>query len=151
VVVSFSVNHPDAARQHESGAASVADRIEAAERLKNLGWRIRMRIDPMILGFSYGDLATQIRRLGPERVTLGTLRAESSLPRFVGNGLFHALESPTVSRGLARYPMAQRLDLYRQAIDVLRGLCPIGLCEETPDVWNALGLDTAAKSCNCGS
>jgi len=26
----------------------------------------------------------------------------------------------------------------------------MGLCEETPAVWKALGLDIEAKTCNCG-
>ncbi|MBM4041828.1 MAG: hypothetical protein FJ290_25300 [Planctomycetes bacterium] len=151
VVVSFSVNSPEAARDHERGAAPVEDRFEAARQLKAKGWRVRMRIDPMILGYDYGWTIEEVKALGPERVTIGTLRAEHSLPKYVENGLFEALVPPATPRGLARYPREQRLALYRQAIEALRGTCPLGLCEETPDIWDALGLDKAAKSCNCGS
>ena len=151
VILSFSVNSPEAARQHEQGAAPVEERLVAARQLKARGWRLRMRIDPMILGFDYAWIADQVRRLGPERVTLGTLRAEAHLPRFVENGLFAALEKPAEERALARYPKAARVALYRQALDALSGTCSIGLCEETADVWEALGLDSEAKSCNCGS
>jgi len=151
VIVSFSVNSPAAARRYERGAAPVEQRLSAAETLKAKGWRIRLRIDPMILGFDYTWVATRARHIGPERVTLGSLRAEPNLPRFVENGLFADLEAPGDGRGLARYPKERRLALYRQATEQLRGVCPIGLCEETPDIWDALGLDTAAKSCNCGS
>jgi len=151
VVASFSVNAPEAARTHERGAAPVEDRLQAARDLKAKGWRVRLRIDPMILGFDYAWIIDQVRRLVPERVTLGSLRAEKSLPRYVNNGILSQLEMPDDGKGLARYPREQRLALYRQAVDALAGLCPIGLCEETPDVWEALGLDTAAKSCNCGS
>ena len=151
VVISFSVNHPEATRKYERGAAPTEDRLEAASRLKAMGWRIRIRIDPMLLGFEYGGIAEEVRSLPPERVTLGSLRAEPNLERFIRNGLFSALEKPTDDKGLARYPKPQRLALYRQAADVLSGLCPMGLCEETPDIWKALGLDTSAKSCNCGS
>jgi hypothetical protein len=105
----------------------------------------------MILGFGYKWIIEQVRGLAPERVTLGTLRAERNLDRYVNNGLFAALEQPADKVGLARYPLAQRLTLYRQATDALRGVCPLGLCEETPQVWDALGLDKDAKSCNCGS
>ncbi|MBM4031304.1 MAG: hypothetical protein FJ291_05905 [Planctomycetes bacterium] len=151
VIVSFSVNSPEAARDHERGAAPVESRLEAARQLKASGWRVRMRIDPMILGYDYTWLIAQVKALGPERVTIGALRAEANLPKFVENGLFEALEPPTGRKGLARYPREQRLALYRQAIEALRDTCPIGLCEETPDIWDALGLDKAAKSCNCGS
>ncbi|HUT35821.1 MAG TPA: hypothetical protein VNE39_20205 [Planctomycetota bacterium] len=151
VIVSFSVNSPEAARDHERGAAPVEDRLDAAHQLKARGWRVRMRIDPMILGYDYAWVIEQLRRLAPERVTLGTLRAEANLPRFVENGLFDALVPPATPKGLARYPRDQRLALYRQAVEALRDTCPLGLCEETPDIWDALGLDKQAKSCNCGS
>lgn len=151
VIVSFSVNSPQAARKHEAGAARVADRLAAARRLKSQGWRVRMRLDPIILGFDYAWITEQLRHLEPERLTLGTLRAEANLWRFVDNGLFSALKAPSDVRGLARYPMDQRLALYRPVVEAMSPVCPIGLCEETPDVWDALGLDKAAKSCNCGS
>jgi spore photoproduct lyase len=150
VAVSFSVNSPEAGAQFEQGAAPVKDRLAAAKRLKKNGWRIRMRIDPMILGFDYAWVVEQVRKLSPERITLGTLRAERNLPRFTEKGLFDKLEPNTDNRKLSRYPLDLRLDLYRQATKKLNGLCPIGLCEETPDVWDALGLDKESKSCNCG-
>ena len=151
VIISFSVNSPEAIRKHERGAATAADRLDSARRLKEGGWRLRIRLDPMMLGFDYAWVIEQIKRLAPERVTLGTLRAEENLHRFTDNGLFADLEIPHDKAALARYPLAKRLALYRQATRVLKPLCPMGLCEETPDVWDALGLDTTAKSCNCGS
>jgi DNA repair photolyase len=149
VIVSFSVNAPKAARIHEKGAAPVGDRLRAAAQLKSLGWRIRMRIDPMILGFDYRRVAEQVRRLSPERVTLGTLRAERNLPRYVGNGLFKDLEQPADPKSLARYPKDVRLAIYRQATEVLSKDIPLALCEETLDIWNALSLDAQSKKCNC--
>ncbi len=149
VTVSFSVNSPEAAKALERGAAPVADRFRAARRLKAMGWRVRIRIDPMVLGYSYEATVEKVRALGPERITLGTLRAESNLDRYVGKGLFADLVEQE-GKGLARYPRETRLAIYRVAVDRLRGTAPIGLCEETYDIWDALGLDTASKSCNCG-
>lgn len=151
VIVSFSVNNPEAARRYERGAATVSDRMRAAERLKANGWRVRIRIDPMMLGFDYARTAERVRKLSPERVTLGSLRAEPNLVRRVDKGLFSDLESGGHARALARYPLKARLTLYRQALSSLRETCAIGLCEETPEVWRALGLDPELKSCNCGS
>ena len=151
VIVSFSVTSPALAAQHERGAAAVADRLEAARQLAAAGWRVRLRIDPMFLGAEYRELAQQVRELAPERVTLGSLRAEPHLLRVIGDGLFSDLERPAQKSALARYPLPARLELYRPVVELLRGLCPIGLCEETRDVWDALGLDADAKSCNCGS
>ncbi len=150
VIVSFSVNSDDAARRHESGAAPVAERLEAARRLRAAGWRVRIRIDPIIAGFDYREIAGRVRRLRPERVTLGALRAEHSLPRFAGRNLFAELVKPRAANGLARYPLRRRLALFRGVLKILGNHCPLGLCEETPRVWKALGLEPAAKSCNCG-
>jgi DNA repair photolyase len=151
VLVSFSVNSRAAARDHEQGAASVEDRLEAARQLKAAGWRVRIRIDPMILGYDYAWIIDQVRRLAPERVTLGTLRAEPALIRLDSEGLFAKLKRPADPKGLARYPKADRIAIYRQGVDALRAVCPVALCEETQDVWLTLGLDVDGKPCNCGA
>ncbi len=209
VMVSFSVNNPDAASRHERGVPSVAERLAAARELSAAGWRIRMRIDPMISGFGYEAVAREVASVEPERVTLGCLRAEQGLMRRSSSRLFAALEpaadtdvrkagpatdgskpaadrdvrkagpatdgskpaadtdvrkvgpatdgsKPAADRdvrkagGLARYPFAARLALYREALAGLGGGTSVGLCEETPEVWDALGLHPAEKSCNCG-
>jgi spore photoproduct lyase len=151
VIISFSVNSPEAGARYERGAATVADRLEAARRLKAQGWRVRMRIDPMIAGFDYAGIIEDVRVLAPERVTLGTLRAEATLLKTVNHGMFADLERQADPKALARYPRPVRMAMYRQGVDALRDVCPVGLCEETEDVWKELGLDTEAKSCNCGS
>ena len=151
VIVSFSVNNPEAARRYEAGAAPVGDRLEAARRLKAAGWRVRIRLDPMFIDFDYRGIVQDIRALGPERITLGSLRAEQHLRRVINHGLFCALEEPAEKSGLARYPLPARLALYSPAVQALKHCCPIGLCEETRDVWDRLGLDADARSCNCGS
>ena len=150
VIVSFSLNNPAAARRHEPGAASVPDRMAAARRLRTEGWRVRIRIDPMIRGYSYDDVGRKVRALRPERVTLGSLRAEPNLERCAPSMLFEHLEPAPDSKGLARYPFAERLAMYRSVVNLLRDVCPIGLCEESAEMWDALGLEKDAKSCNCG-
>jgi len=151
VIVSFSVNNPEAARACERGAAAVADRLEAARRLKAAGWRVRIRFDPIMAGYDYSGVVAEVRRLAPERITLGSLRAEPSLLRKVNHGMFAGLERPSEARALARYPRDERVRMYREVIDGLRGVCPVALCEEPEDVWRELGLDVESKACNCGS
>ncbi len=149
VIVSFSVNHPLAAHRLESGAATVEDRLQTAREVKDLGWRLRMRIDPMILGYDYSDVARQVRDLKPERVTLGTLRADPDLLRYVHDGTFDELTSQRDVKMMSRYPLESRLELYRQAIAALGDVCPIALCEEGPEAWDTLGLDKETRLCNC--
>jgi spore photoproduct lyase len=150
VVVSFSLNAPEAAVVHERGAPPVEERLAAAAALKSSGWRIRIRIDPMIAGYSYTGIAARVGGIAPERVTLGCLRADRGLLR-KGDGVFASLKPLEVPGGLARYPAAERIRLYREAIDALPGRSTVGLCEETADVWTAVGLDPDAKTCNCAS
>jgi spore photoproduct lyase len=150
VIVSFSVNAPQAAEEHEQGAAAVADRLEAARQVRKAGWRLRMRIDPMILGYDYRWIARQVRDLRSERITLGTLRAERNLRQRVNHGLFAALEVPEDPKALARYPAGTRAAMYREVIGILGDACPIGLCEEFADTWKASGLDPESALCNCG-
>lgn len=150
VVVSFSINHPDAARKYEKGAAPVSDRLKAAAKLRKQGWRIRIRIDPMMRGYDHTHVVKAIRKLRPERVTLGTLRAERNLPKHVEKGMFRELTRPEDPKAMARYPMNTRLAMYRPAVEMLKDMCVVALCEEVAEVWDALGLDKDAKSCNCG-
>jgi len=149
VVISFSVNAPAAAYKMERGAAVVSDRLAAARELKKHGWRVRMRLDPMIWGYDYTGVIGSIRRLAPERVTMGTLRAEPGLLKMDAGGIFKELERPDVPKGLARYSVEKRLALYRPVAEALRQVCPVALCEEEAPMWDALGLDKEARLCNC--
>jgi len=124
----------------------------------DLGWRVRLRIDPMI---SDSDIAKDIRRLLPsrrvERVTLGSLRATPGLYRHLRNGTVaqRALaalltKQPDSGSHPYRLPFQQRVDLYGKAMEQLKGLAAeIGLCKETPEVFAALGLEPESNCCNC--
>lgn len=149
IIVSFSINAPDAAQDHEPGAASTAERLKAARTLREMGWRVRVRMDPMIKGYDYSGLIADVAAIAPERVTLGTLRADPTLlPEVRDVDIFRELEEPE-PESIARYPRAERLAMYRDAVDGLRDVTSIGLCEETEDVWLELGLDAENKTCNC--
>jgi spore photoproduct lyase len=149
VIVSFSINAPDAARDHEPGAAPSADRLAAAKKLRDLGWRVRVRMDPMIAGYDYAAVAREIAAIAPERVTLGTLRADPTLlPEVRDVPIFTLLEEPE-PESIARYPRPNRMEMYTTVTNILRGKTSIGLCEETDDVWAELGLDYENKTCNC--
>ena len=150
VVVSFSVNAADAAEEFESGVPSPAERFKAARTLLERGWRVRLRIDPMIAGFDYSETVEEVRRFGPERITMGSLRAEKSLVKFAERGLFDGLAPREGEGPLARYPRETRIAMYRFAVERLRDVAPIGLCEETAEVWDELGLDKDSRCCNCG-
>ena len=152
VMISFSVNSEEAQKELERGAADNPDRMNTARELKDRGWRVRIRLDPMIAGYDYSAIADEIARLNPERVTLGALRADPGLYPVLPENLRKFLIPAPEHKGkyaLARYPFDMRVALYSQAADRLRGVCSLGLCEETPEVWKALGFDWQNASCNC--
>lgn len=49
VIVSFSVNSNAAATKYEIGSPDPVRRLQAVAELKQLGWRVRIRIDPIVL------------------------------------------------------------------------------------------------------
>jgi DNA repair photolyase len=149
VIISFSFNSPEASVELESGAAPMEERVEAARKLKKLGWRLRIRLDPIVRGFDYQAIALQIRDLAPELVTLGTLRAERGLRRFLPRHLATGLEQNTDPRALDRYPQAERIALYKQVSSLIGEGIRMGLCEEIREVWEAVVGDWKNSRCNC--
>ena len=145
VWISFSINAVKAWERFEANTPHPYRRLAAARALKDAGWRVRVRIDPMIaeIGLDhYRDTARRVNLLAPERVTLGTLRR---LP-----GLFGAddaappglLKSPT---GVRWYPVPLRAQIYSRMADWL-GFQP-ALCRETNELWEHLGWQP--NGCNC--
>lgn len=146
VIVSFSVNSPVAAQRFELGCPSPSQRLAAAERLKERGYRVRIRLDPMIyeIGIEdYRELCKRIASLDPERVTIGTLRQYPGLHRFARDAPRQGLRK--ASDGRMRYPLDLRIRMYEQVADWL-GLQP-ALCKETDEVWQKLGW--RFEGCNC--
>lgn len=163
-VVSWSLNTQRMIERYEIGTASLTERIDAARRCQEHGYRIRLRIDPGILyeGWQpdYTDLIHQsFAVLEPENITLGMLRllpghfalakqaygSRASLLREAGL-------SERASDGKLRYPVRQRVKFYRFLIDVIRSFnerLSIGLCRETWDVWNSLNHQCNPNQCNC--
>lgn len=152
VIVSFSLNALPVAARWEKGAPGLYERLAAAKELKRKGWRLRIRIDPMIPIQSwerwYAGLAGEVNRLGPERVTLGSLRALPGLSRWAPSDVWeHAPRLDGADRR-RRVPMLSRLTMYTLMKECLE-VPELGLCKETRRVWNALGFDPLNPKCNC--
>ncbi|MBI2305079.1 MAG: hypothetical protein HYU86_10105 [Chloroflexi bacterium] len=146
VIVSFSVNSIPAAVKFEKGAPDPLRRLEVAQELKRLGWRVRIRIDPIIIEAGiepYKVICQKVADVEPELVTVGSLRQYPGLFRF-------AAQAPRQGLVLAwdrrmRYALEQRVAIYRQIAEWL-GFQP-GLCKETDEVWEGLGWKF--RGCNC--
>lgn len=147
VIVSFSVNAPDVAARFEKLAPPPLARLKAAARLLEWGWRVRIRLDPVVweggASPTYHRICQEIRAIQPERVTVGTLRQYPGLFRFAPHAPRKNLHK--APDGRMRYPTSVRLHAYRRIAEWL-GFQP-ALCKETDDVWQALGW--TFYGCNC--
>jgi len=146
LILSFSVNSIPASDQFEVNAPHPMRRLEVASQMAELGWRVRIRLDPIILESgleSYEPICTQIAAIKPERVTLGTLRHYPGLFHFSPNAPRGGLSK--APDGRMRYPVPQRISTYEQIASWL-GFQP-SLCKETQEVWDKLGWNFSG--CNC--
>ena len=163
VVFSWSVNADHVGRRWELGAPSPQARFAVARGMKEAGWRIRFRLDPMVpyadgkehWRDGYARAIDRINALGPEMVTLGTLRATNKQALRTAaakndrpTDLFDYLSEKDASGFKYRLPFEQQLELYRFALDPLdrRRVVP-ALCKEDASVWQALGLKF--EGCHC--
>ena len=143
VIVSFSVNCNEAAEQFEHCAPPPRKRLKAARKLIEAGWRVRIRLDPVIeeIGLKfYKDICKDISEVEAERVTVGTLY---QVPGTAQTNLFHLLiESP---EGILRYPDQYRYNIYVRIAEWL-GFEP-SICQEAMKIWKKLGWKF--QGCNC--
>lgn len=150
VIISFSVNTNEVASFYEHGCPPPGARIWSASQLIDAGWRVRIRIDPIIINNppndidSYLALASIIKDLKPELVTLGSLRPYPGVLR----------QRPAAPRkwlikhtdGRFRYPNSIRIDYYHKINEILQPI-PTALCKETTLCWQV--LTWTQDKCNC--
>jgi len=152
-IVSFSVNSSEAARRFERGAPPPEARLEAAQKLKDAGWEVRVRLDPLLpldrWQDDYERIVERINRLEPTVVTLGSLRFFRTLVNHAPRSeVFAYGEDHNDPDGRLRLAEPVRLAMYRflkERLSCLR----IGLCKETEKVHRELDLPGGNQSCNC--
>jgi DNA repair photolyase len=161
IVHSWSVNAEAAAAMSEFGCPTPAERFAAAQRMKEAGWRIRFRLDPMIPydGWQggYAEAIDRINAIGPEMVTLGALRATNTkgLRRAaIENGRDPAVFDYLSTRkdpSNFKYRTGWQAEMFRFALDRLRVPGTTGLCKEDREVWRALGKPFTGCHCLLGA
>lgn len=157
VVFSWSVNAEEAARRWEVGAPAPQRRIEAARKIKEAGWPVRFRLDPMIPfdGWQdgYRDIIEKLNALKPEMITIGALRASNTLKAHAKrNGrdasIFDMLTEKDPSGFKWRLPESVQIELFRFACrNIEKGRATPALCKEDVSVWKAVGM--RFKGCHC--
>lgn len=163
VVHAASVTAPSVVKIVEPGNPSVEERLESLLVLKRHGYRVRVRIDPIIdtrdLGESehdtfkeYDVLAEEICDLAPELVTLGSFRPDPLLIRRIATIYPHSpiLKARTVKESGRKLRLPTRVDFYRRiAARLKKAGIKVALCKEPVEIWNAVELSPVPLECGC--
>ncbi len=168
-IVAWSLNADVISRRYEVGAPSLAERLNAARRVQDAGYPVRVRLDPIlpVEGWQriYAEAIEQIfAQLSPERITLGTLRFEKqfynmrntifqddNLKQIVGT-MQGMLDKKGKSEGKYSFSDEQRIEMFRFAINEIRRHdenVAIALCKESVELWDKLGLSLSDLRCAC--
>lgn len=156
VIVSFSLNSFEVAKRWEIKAPSPKQRIRAAKKLFDAGYEVRIRIDPII---SVENWKNEYKKLinhlfdniTPERITLGSLRGlQSTINNSSDKSWVEYLDE--ISNWGKKISFGKRYEIYNFIIDYLEkkyDFKQIGLCKETVNMWDELGMDFREIRCNC--
>ncbi len=150
IVVSWSMNPQGIIERDEAGTASLDERLRAARRCQEAGYRLGFHFDPMIEypGWEkdYEELVEKIfasvdgRRIawlsmGVMRNTPGLKRAMRD--RFPATRLLSGEQVPCPD-GKLRYFQPLRIEMYRKMLGWIRRASPtafVYLCMESKEVW----------------
>lgn len=151
IVVSWSINPPEIIDSEEHGTARFHERIEAAVKCRDQGYRVAFHIDPMIWHpnwkENYQYLAEQLLQnfsaKDIQAISIGALRFQPEQrwmmkERFGMKSFVNQAEMFPSENGKMRYDAALRTEMYSFMQKQLKGLNPdlnVFLCMETPETW----------------
>jgi spore photoproduct lyase len=155
IVAAWSLNPQCIIDKNELYTAPLAERIAAARRCADAGYRLAFHFDPVIHFAGWErEYALVIERLfahiQPEEIawiSIGTLRFAPPLKqiieaRFPANTMLDGELLPGFD-GKLRYPRRLRLEIYARMIELLKRHCKkrvLYLCMEDKTMWNDTGL-----------
>jgi len=154
-IISFSLNAIPVARTWER-APSVLKRIEAAKRVSDADYEMRLRIDPMVPVENWEEhylrlLEIIFENLTPERITLGSLRGlASTIGQCTDKSWVVYLKER--SNWGKKIDFGIRYAMYSTLIQELRTTYEfdrVALCKETIEIWDGLTMDYKGIRCNC--
>lgn len=155
VIISFSLNAIPVAEKWEK-APNVMKRIEAAKNVFNAGYRVRIRIDPMVPIENWQKYYLELLNIifdnfVPERITLGSLRGLQSTINGCSDKSWVKYLKESSNWG-KKIDSKTRYEMYSLLIENLRtrfNFTDFALCKETVAMWNAFKIDYREIKCNC--
>ena len=173
-IIAWSLNNEEVSQKFEIGAPSFERRLRAAQRVQESGYRLRIRLDPIvpIQGWQvkYSETIKGIfKSIAPESVTIGTLRFEEEFFNnrhnlLISDELINYLNDmepmfqpklfPRKKRpksGKFSFKEETRKQIFSFVINEIRKYsdCPIALCKESANVWNGVNLSLSDCQCVC--
>lgn len=150
-VVSWSINPPYIIDREEHGTARFHERLAAARKCVNRGYKIAFHIDPMIWHpewrENYAGLAEELNRnftpADVHVISLGTLRFQPEQrhmmrERFGADSHVTGAEMFRSEGNKLRYDAGLRAEMFQfmiRKLKELNGAWNIFLCMETPETW----------------
>jgi len=155
-IISFSLNASRVSKRWEKRAPPIRKRIEAARQLWEVGYKVRIRIDPMVpiqnWNIHYRNLVDRVfSNFEPERITIGSLRGLQSTINNVIDKSWVKYLSENSNWG-KRIDFNTRFSMYFDIINYLKenfDFKNIALCKETIRMWNKFRIDYKKMKCNC--
>ncbi len=151
VIVSWSINPPEVIEKEEHGTARFEQRLLAAEKCRDKGFKISFHIDPMIWHpdweKSYGFLVDEICcRFQPREIpvmSVGALRFQPEQKnimreRFTMDSYVNRAETFRGPDGKLRYDYELRKKMFDFVLSRFKDNNPmwkIFMCMETPETW----------------
>lgn len=155
-VISFTVNAYPVSRKWEKGAPHTMKRIAAAKKLDERGYKVRLRIDPMVPIKNWKKYYIQLidrifSSFEPERITISSLRGLQTTINNVLDKSWTKYLSEKSNWG-KKIDFKTRHEMYKTIIDYLKenyNYKSVGLCKETIEMWNRLNMNYREIRCNC--
>lgn len=161
IVFSWSLNSFTVSSMEELNTASIDERIIAAKKINQSGYRVSFHFDPIIYYDGWEEeysktiekIFKNIQHNDIVWISLGTLRFLPELKQIAtelypdtkifNNEFIRALD------GKKRYFRKRRVQIYRKMVDVIKSFSPsvfVYLCMENEDVWyDVFSLDMNTK------
>ncbi|MFC1728982.1 radical SAM protein [candidate division KSB1 bacterium] len=160
-VIAWSLNTPDIIKAEEFKCSILEQRLEAAVKCRDAGYKLAFHFDPLIIHDNYEIKYREVVEMlfdyvgaGSIRwISLGVLRFTSSgkaaiEARFPNSKIVYG-EMIAGADGKMRYLQPVRVDIYRKMVSWIRSRDEtpfIYLCMESPAVWNRVfGVNHAAR------
>jgi|YelNatPaOPRAMG01_1025707.scaffolds.fasta_scaffold18082_4 spore photoproduct lyase len=158
-IASFSLNARKVWELWEHRTPSPDRRIKAAKSLMEVGYNVRVRIDPIFpienWQMHYEDLIYSMLSNfshDPERITLGTPRGLQKTLMFSKDDSWTKWFTESSGWG-KKIATATRKEIYVFFLDKLTAYgfdkSKIAICKETEMMWSELGLNKHYCMCNC--